>query len=237
MIREAVILAGGFGTRLRSVVNDVPKSMAPVRNIPFLSYVLEELNRNNFSKAVLAVGYKHDVIKSYFGNNYRDMKLVYSVEKEPLGTGGAIALAAKNIDSVSFFIFNGDTYFNVDFIRMEKLFVSEKSDILVALKEMRNFDRYGNVSIQGNKIISFNEKQFCIKGFINGGIYLVNRKWFIDKSLSEVFSLEKEILEKAAGKEKISAYVSDGYFIDIGIPEDYERASMELPAIDPSNSY
>jgi D-glycero-alpha-D-manno-heptose 1-phosphate guanylyltransferase len=232
MIREAVILAGGFGTRLRSVVNDIPKPMAPVRNMPFLSYVLEELRRSSFSKAVIAVGYKHEVIKSYFGNSYSGIELVYSVEKEPLGTGGAIALAVKNIDSENFFIINGDTYFSVDFDRMEKLFVSEKPDILVALKEMSSFDRYGNVSIQGNKVISFNEKQFCKKGFINGGIYLVNRKWFIDKSSSKVFSLEKEILEKAAGKERISAYVSDGYFIDIGIPEDYERASRELPEID-----
>jgi D-glycero-alpha-D-manno-heptose 1-phosphate guanylyltransferase len=231
MSKEAVILAGGFGTRLKSIIKDVPKPMALIENLPFLTYILEQLHKNEFVKVFLAVGYKYESIESYFGSRYKNIELIYSVEKEPLGTGGAILLAANSIDSDYFFVLNGDTFFEVDFERMYNLFLNRKTGIMVALKPMVNFDRYGTVLISNEYIISFNEKRFCEKGLINGGIYLIKKEWMNERAPGKVFSLEKDILERLMGKDNMAAYISDGYFIDIGIPEDYLRASKELPVL------
>jgi D-glycero-alpha-D-manno-heptose 1-phosphate guanylyltransferase len=231
MAKEAVILAGGFGTRLKSMVSDVPKSMAPIKNLPFLSYLLEQLHNYKFEKVILAAGYKYEVIESYFGSSYKNIELIYSVEKEPLGTGGAISEAAGLIIPDYFFALNGDTFFKVDFDRMEEMFLKNKSGLMVALKPMINFDRYGAVVTSGDRIISFNEKKFCEKGFINGGIYMLMKDWLNERVAGKVFSFEKDILEKLVDVDHIGSYISDGYFIDIGIPEDYEKAFRELPGI------
>jgi D-glycero-alpha-D-manno-heptose 1-phosphate guanylyltransferase len=231
MAKEAVILAGGFGTRLKSLVSDVPKSMAPIKNLPFLSYLLEQLHKYKFEKIILAAGYKYKVIESYFGSSYKNIELVYSIEKEPLGTGGAISEAAGLIISDYFFILNGDTFFEIDFGKMEEIFLKNKSGLMVALKPMIKFDRYGAVITNGDRIISFNEKRFCEKGLINGGVYMVIKDWLNERAMGKVFSFEKDILEKLVGVDNITSYISDGYFIDIGIPEDYMRASEELPGL------
>jgi D-glycero-alpha-D-manno-heptose 1-phosphate guanylyltransferase len=233
MAKEAVILAGGFGTRLKSMVNEIPKPMALIKDLPFLSYLLDFLYKFKFEKVILAAGYKSDVIESYFGTSYKNIKLVYSIEKEPLGTGGAIYKAAALIDSDYYFVLNGDTLFDVDLESMEKLFRQKKSGLMVALKPMVNFDRYGAVITSDEKIVSFNEKKFCENGLINGGIYLLNKTWLEERALGKVFSFEKDILEKRLVRDKITYYLSDGYFIDIGIPEDYVRASEELPFFTP----
>jgi D-glycero-alpha-D-manno-heptose 1-phosphate guanylyltransferase len=229
MSKEAVILAGGFGTRLQSVVTDVPKPMAKISNLPFLSYLLEQLFKYNFEKVVLAVGYRYEVIESYFGNSYKNIRLEYSIEKEPLGTGGAIAAAAGKIKTEYFFVLNGDTFFEVDLNGMEEKYLKGTPGLMVALKPKINFNRYGAVVTEGEKIISFNEKKFCRKGLINGGIYIMNRDWLNEKAVSKIFSFEKDILEKVVCTDQITYFISDGYFIDIGIPEDYIRAFGELP--------
>ena len=231
MKREAIILAGGFGTRLKSVVSDVPKPMAQVNDIPFLSYLLEQLHNNEFTQVIIAAGYKSEVIESYYGSFFKKFKLVYSVEKEPLGTGGAIFEASSMIESDYFFVLNGDTFFNIDFNNLEEKFTENKSGLMVALKAMVNFDRYGTVTTSGERITSFNEKKFCEKGLINGGIYIIDKNWFNQRVDSKVFSFEKDILEKRVVEEQITYYKSDGYFIDIGIPEDYKRAAEELPLL------
>jgi D-glycero-alpha-D-manno-heptose 1-phosphate guanylyltransferase len=231
MKREAVILAGGLGTRLRSMVSDVPKSMALIKDLPFLTYLLEQLQRHNFEKIILAAGYKYEAIESYFGDSYKNIKLIYSIEKEPLGTGGAISETAGLIESDYFTVLNGDTFFEVDFSRMEEKFRKSNPEVMVALKPMVNFERYGAVITGNNKIISFNEKKLCESGLINGGIYMMKKDWLNKVAPGKVYSLEKEVLEKLAGKENITYYISDGYFIDIGVPEDYLRASQELPSL------
>jgi D-glycero-alpha-D-manno-heptose 1-phosphate guanylyltransferase len=231
MIKEAVILAGGFGTRLKSMVNDIPKSMAPVKDLPFLSYLLEQLQNFGFKKVVLATGYKSEVIESYFGSAYKNIKLFYSIEKEPLGTGGAISEASGFIEKDNFFVLNGDTFFEVSFKAMGELFIKDQSELMIALKPMINFDRYGTVVTRGNRIISFNEKKFAETGLINGRIYLLNKKWLNKNTPGKVYSFEKDILEKVENRQNIGYYISDGYFIDIGIPEDYMRASEELPGL------
>jgi D-glycero-alpha-D-manno-heptose 1-phosphate guanylyltransferase len=231
MKREAVILAGGLGTRLKSIVADLPKPMALINNVPFLSCLLEQLHRYKFYRIILAVGYKYEVMESYFGSSYKGIDLVYSVEKVPLGTGGAILEAAGSIESEYYFVINGDTFFEVDFNRMEEVFLKREVGLMLALKPMVNFERYGAVVTDGDKIISFNEKKFCEKGLINGGTYLISKKWLIEKAKGKIFSMEKDILERMVDTENITYFTSDGYFIDIGIPEDYLRAKKELPGL------
>jgi D-glycero-alpha-D-manno-heptose 1-phosphate guanylyltransferase len=231
MIKEAIILAGGFGTRLKKLVDELPKTMAPVNDIPFLTYILEHLLKFKVEKVILAVGYRYEDIISYFGNYYKDAKIEYSIEKEPLGTGGAIFKGIQAITSQYCYVLNGDTYYNVDLIAFEKSFSKSRSVLSIALKPMVNFDRYGSVTTKRGKIKSFNEKKFCENGLINGGVYIVDKRWLDKNAPGRVFSFEKDILEQYVSKDIIAYFLSDTYFIDIGIPEDYLKASQDLPAL------
>jgi D-glycero-alpha-D-manno-heptose 1-phosphate guanylyltransferase len=229
MPREAVVLAGGFGTRLRSVVSDLPKPMAPVRGRPFLAYVLDELLAQGIERAVLAVGYKAEAIRDYFGQNYNGLELVYSVEEEPLGTGGGIRQAVAMCQSDTVFVLNGDTLFRVEFERLFNRFAASDSLLTIALKEMHDFDRYGTVLVNDAGVITgFREKRPMAIGLINGGVYLMRTSLFDLKPLAERFSFEQEILEAEYVHGRFHAEIFDGYFIDIGIPEDYERVQTEV---------
>lgn len=220
---QAIILAGGFGTRLQSVVSDVPKPMAPINNKPFLEYMLEELNNDGFNKVVLAVGYKKECIINYFGSKYKNIKLFYSVEEEPLGTGGCVKQAMQYIDEDFAFILNGDTMFKIDFKEMAKI-----NKIAIACKKMSKFDRYGEVKILDGIITSFEEKKYVDEGYINGGIYYLPKNIFNNFDLQKKFSMEKDFFEKYIVQLKMCAYLSTDYFIDIGIPEDYEKAQRDF---------
>lgn len=216
--KEAIILCGGLGTRLRSVISDVPKPMAPINNKPFLAFVLEYLKKQNISRVVLAVSYKYEIIQEYFGNSYLGMQILYSIEKEPLGTGGAILEALNLINSDSCYVLNGDTFFDVNLDRLKL----DNSDICVALKPMKNFDRYGSVDIDNNSYISaFNEKKFTSNGLINGGVYLIKKHIFNSFNLPNKFSFE-EFFQENFLIFNAKATVFDDYFIDIGIPQDYK---------------
>lgn len=216
--KEAIILCGGLGTRLRSVISDVPKPMAPIKNKPFLAFVLEYLKKQNISRVVLAVSYKYEIIQEYFGNSYLGMQILYSIEKEPLGTGGAILEALNLINSDSCYVLNGDTFFDINLDRLKL----DNSDICVALKPMKNFDRYGSVDIDNNSYISaFNEKKFTSNGLINGGVYLIKKNIFNSFNLPNKFSFE-EFFQENFLIFNAKATVFDDYFIDIGIPQDYK---------------
>lgn len=231
IMKEAIILAGGFGTRLRHILPDIPKSMAPVGDRPFLAYILEYLDNSGVGKVVIAAGYRHESIRSGFGSKYKNIKLLYSVEETPLGTGGAILKASSMIDSERCLVMNGDTYFNVDIGDFEKHHAAYDPGLSVALKPMRNFERYGSVAVAGGHITAFNEKRFCSEGYINGGVYILNKAWLAETGPGEVFSFERDVMEKRVAEDKITGYISDTYFIDIGIPEDYYRAGEELPLL------
>jgi D-glycero-alpha-D-manno-heptose 1-phosphate guanylyltransferase len=225
MTREAIILAGGLGTRLRGIVDELPKSMAPVNDRPFLYYLLRELSQASFNRVILATGYLNESIKKYFGNSFNGIAIDYSVEEAPLGTGGAIALAASHVKGDNVFILNGDTLFLVNYADMEKVFHSSGSSLTAALRIMERFDRYGSVTVNGNRIVSFNEKQFCERGLINGGVYLACTEWLRKTAPGKKFSFEKDILEKRTASDMITAAVFEGFFLDIGIPEDYLGAA------------
>jgi len=230
-LRECVILVGGQGTRLRSVIQDIPKPMADVNGKPFLEYLLHFLNAQGCNHAVLSVGYKHEIIKNYFGNQYLNLKIDYAIEEEPLGTGGGIKNSLDFISQNDFFLLNGDSFFDVDLMQLAEFHFIKKSAITLSVKEMHHVDRYGTLNIENGKIFSFNEKQPIERGFINAGVYVVSKQVFEDEQLTEKFSFEKDILEKNVNTLSFYAFESDGYFIDIGIPEDYRKAQKELLGI------
>jgi D-glycero-alpha-D-manno-heptose 1-phosphate guanylyltransferase len=221
---QAIILAGGFGTRLRSKVSNVPKPMAPIRGIPFLNFLLEQLIKNDFEKIVLAVGYKGEEIENFYGNHYKNLNLKYSYENSPLGTGGCLKKALSFIDDEYVFVINGDTFFDVNFKDLQK-----SKNTKIACKYMKDTSRYGKLVFDtDNTIKEFQEKKPKNAGYINGGIYYFSSNIFKDFNLGEKFSIEKDFFEKHLYDLKIKAHISDGYFIDIGVPEDYDRAQNEL---------
>ena len=230
----AIILAGGLGTRLRSVISDLPKPMAPVAGQPFLHYIFLYLQKQGITDVVLSVGYKSEVIKEFFGDKYAGINIRYAVENEPLGTGGGIRQAMSLIDSDAY-VLNGDTFFDVDLKDLYEFYTMRASDIALALKRMHHFDRYGTVEI-GNKdrVLQFQEKRYKAEGLINGGVYVINKNLFKkveeieDTILSQRFSFEKDILEKHLLPLHYQGKEFGGYFIDIGIPEDYERAQTDF---------
>lgn len=219
---EAIVLAGGFGTRLSTVVSDVPKPMAPINGRPFLEYLLDDLNEKEINRVILAVGYKKEIIKSHFKEKYKSIDIVYSDEDIPLGTGGAIKKALTLAKDEDIFIINGDTFFDVDLKEMYQFHKKNNSKLTLAIKEMEKFDRYGSLILEGYKIIKFEEKKYIDKGYINGGIYLINKE-VLNEEEKESFSFEKEILENKKFMLEKYGYKSEGYFIDIGVPEDYYR--------------
>lgn len=231
MKSDVIILAGGLGTRLQNLLPGIPKPMVPVNDQPFLKYLLDYVIKFKPSRIILPVGYRHEQISEFFGNKYEGTELLYSVEEFPLGTGGAILKSIQLTDSENVFILNGDTFFDVDLDLMEVQHINRQSDITIALKEMINFERYGSVSVQDNRITKFIEKQFVEKGQINAGTYLLNKQRFLGNSWPEKFSFEKEYLEKFVEKGIFAPFFADGYFIDIGIPEDYLKAQQDFKTI------
>lgn len=202
--------------------------MAPVGGKPFLSYVLDELIVYGYDKAVLATGYRSEDIKNYFGKKYKSLEIIYSEELQPMGTGGAIAQALSLCEEDTVTVVNGDTLFRINFNELNKFHKNKNSAVTVTVRRMNDFFRYGTVEIDNDgKITRFREKQPCKEGFINGGIYCITRsKINFPKGK---FSFEKEILEPLSFP--VFAFESSGFFTDIGIPEDYFRANIEIPLI------
>jgi len=226
---EAVILAGGAGTRLRSVVSDLPKPMAGVAGRPFLAYQLDYLVAPGASRLILSVGYRREKIMEHFGDRYAGVPVSYVVEEEPLGTGGAIRESLRAVCGESALILNGDTFFPVDLNGMLRALHAGDCGLVMAVKELFRFDRYGTVVMAEGRITGFRERGLCERGYINGGIYAVTKAittLFPDR---QTFSFEADFLEQQVGRIGVVPFCSDAYFIDIGIPEDYQRAQHELP--------
>ncbi|MBO9632145.1 MAG: nucleotidyltransferase family protein [Chitinophagaceae bacterium] len=229
MIRECIILAGGLGTRLRSAVPDLPKCMAPVAGKPFLAWVIDYYKQQGIDRFVLALGYMHEAIEAFVAEQYSDLDFAFSIEYEPLGTGGAIRLACVHTFDENVLVLNGDTLFTVKLDEVSEFHLSKKSDCTLTLKPMKEFDRYGVVSLlPDQRIESFREKQYYADGLINGGVYALNVNAFMELPFEDTFSFEKDYLEQYYTKQKVYGLVQDEYFIDIGIPADFERANQEF---------
>lgn len=223
-------MAGGFGTRLQGVVKDVPKPMAPVNGRPFLTYILDYLIDYNYAKVILSVGYLHEKIEEYFGNHYKSLEIDYAVETEPLGTGGGIAYAMSKCSTDHILVINGDTMFKVELSAFERFHEERQGLLSIVLREVEDVSRYGSVTIDDdNTIVHFAEKGATEgRGFINGGVYLIDQGLLDTYPQPVKFSFERDLMEKLYATEPFYAMPSDGYFIDIGIPEDYARAQVEL---------
>lgn len=220
---EVIILSGGLGTRLNGVIKDIPKVMAPINNKPFLEYILDDLNQQKINKVVLATGYKKKYIKDYFGKYYKNILIEYSEEEYPLGTGGAIRKALTKTTADDVIVMNGDIYTKLNFVELYKCHLNNnEKNITLALKEMRNFDRYGSVTVLNNIITEFNEKKFVLKGYMSVGCYVFNRKILDSFDINTKFSIENDFFAKYVKKLKFKPYFYDNIFIDIGIPKDYE---------------
>lgn len=223
---EAIILAGGFGTRLSHIVKDVPKPMAPVCGQPFLKYIVDDLINKGITKIIMAVGYKQDIIIDHFGSSYRNTEIAYSKEDEPLLTGGAVKKALRECSEETIFIINGDTFFDVDLKDMLNMHLENSADLTIALKYMEKFERYGTVDFYGSKVNAFAEKKYKEKGYINGGIYVI-KKGLLDFYTQKKFSFETYLTNRIIDL-KCVAFLSNSYFIDIGIPEDYEKVQDDF---------
>ena len=225
----AIILAGGLGTRLRGVIGDAPKCMAPVAGRPFLDYLVDYLEQQGCARLVLSLGYRHEAVLDFLNTRSFLFPIDYVIEHEPLGTGGGIRKAMMKAGGGDICILNGDTFFDVPLQKLIAAHQSANATATLALKAMQNFERYGTVEIaESHAITAFHEKKPMAAGLINGGVYVLSERHFFDRPLPEKFSFEKDFLEKYVTDGKFLGEVFDGYFIDIGVPDDYERAQQDF---------
>lgn len=224
---EAIILAGGKGTRLKAVVNNVPKPMAPIQGRPFLEVLLANLASNGVRRAILSVGYMADVIVQHFGDEFGGIELTYANEEEPLGTGGAIAMALRKCRGDHAFVLNGDTFLDFDLRQVERVWQRNRRPVIV-LRSVLDTSRYGRVGVEGGKVVQFQEKGLSGEGLVNAGCYLVPTNLFDNGELPATFSFESDFLVDAIRDGDFAAFIGDGLFIDIGIPEDFTRAQSLL---------
>lgn len=230
---EAIILAGGFGTRLRSVVADRPKALAPINGRPFLEYQLDRLIGQGIGAFVFSVGYRAGMIEEHFGASYRGVPIRYAHEAEPLGTGGGIANALPLTTGDHVYVVNGDSLFLTPLPPQLALHLRTGALITLALRPMENFARYGRVETNDDsRITAFREKEPVAAGNINGGVYLLRRDAFRRAGLSGKFSLENDLFAARAADLPLYAVVHDGYFLDIGVPADFARAQDDFAGLD-----
>lgn len=229
---EAIVLAGGFGTRLRKVVPDLPKPMAPVAGKPFLEILLHALASKGFNRVVLSLGFMADKVIAHFGDQFMGLELVYEVENSPLGTGGAVRQAFMHCREDHVFVFNGDTYLDLEVARAESQWQAHHVPIIVA-RDVPDTTRYGRLETINGRVIGFLEKGTAGAGIINAGCYVLPVDVLNEFALGQTFSLELDFLTKAIGKQRVDVFVTSGHFIDIGVPEDYVRAQTELAEICP----
>ncbi len=229
---EAIILAGGFGTRLREAVPDLPKPMAPVAGRPFLAWQLDYLIQCGVMRFILSVGYKAHAIRDYFGSEYQGRPIFYAEETEPLGTGGAIKLALQYAKSERLFVLNGDSLCHANLNDLRALNHANLSGVGIVVKHVENAGRYGAIAFdkQSKLVTSFGEKSSAAPGFINAGIYDIPINLFENIEIELPCSFETAVIQKLVSIN-LYACQSGNFFIDIGIPLDYERAQTEIPRL------
>lgn len=231
MLTTAIILAGGFGTRLKSVVTDLPKPMAPINGEPFLNYQFKYLKHFGIKTIIISTGYLSEKIKDFYKNEFIGLEILYSHEAAPLGTGGGIRLAIEKCEDKQALVLNGDSFFEVNLHQFYDLHIQQQSEISLALRHIEDASRYGMVERgESNRIISFKEKsQLNQSGTINGGVYILNKKLYLENTAGLInFSIEKYFFEKQLNNLLIKGFEFKGYFIDIGIPEEYTKAQNDF---------
>ena len=246
---SAMILAGGLGTRLRTVVSDRPKVLAEVCGRPFMAYLLDQLVGAGFRNAVIGTGYMADQVEQTFGDTYGPLKIKYSKETKPLGTGGALRLAMPSLNSEAVLVMNGDSFIDADLKAFAKWFFEHGRKPTILLTKLPDTSRFGRVILgTDSTILSFEEKSDAAgPGWINAGVYLLTRTSIATIEPGRYYSLEREFFPGLAGKS-LRGYCVEDRFIDIGTPEAYAAAEQffdqakktrrtdNLPASGPSSS-
>jgi D-glycero-alpha-D-manno-heptose 1-phosphate guanylyltransferase len=228
-VKHAVLLAGGLGTRLESVSDGLPKPLISVAGRPFIEHVLDTLLAAGCDHVVIAASYKWQLLRDRLGTSYKDCALDWSIENEPLGTGGAIRQAFEIFALGAAFVLNADTLFRVDLGELESLHRKTGAAVTVALREVSDVGRFGEVVVDASgRIKVFSEKGRSGPGLINGGVYLIDGKVWSDWASPKSFSFERDFLQKRAALDRFYGFTAREYFIDIGVPEDLERARREL---------
>lgn len=224
---DVVVLAGGFGTRLKDLVPGVPKPMAPVAGRPFLELLLSSLARKGVKRAVLSLGHMAEVVVGHFGDSFAGVELVYEIEDAPLGTGGAIKAALGRCHGAAALVVNGDTFLDLE---LDQLLACWKMKMrpLIVCRLVPDTSRYGRIETAGERILAFAEKGKGGPGMINTGHYVFPTGLLKDERFALAFSIETDYLARAVREREFDAFVTDGQFIDIGVPDDYRRAQREL---------
>jgi D-glycero-alpha-D-manno-heptose 1-phosphate guanylyltransferase len=228
--REIIILAGGLGTRLSST-HQGPKCLAKIDDRPFLFFLINYYRGQGLQKFIFSLGYGHAEVEAYLQASFPDLDYEMIIEEEQLDTGGAIAVAMKAVQENTVLVVNGDTYFRISLSPMAGFHHMCGAECSIALKEIDNTERYGSVKLNTDySVETFTEKGIRDTGFINGGAYLLNKRLFLSHEFPVKFSFEKDYLQQYIKRARIFGVKQNGYFIDIGIPEDLERAQQEMPA-------
>ncbi len=237
----AIILAGGLGTRLRSVVPELPKPLADVRGKPFICYLMDYWLKEGVDHFILSVGYKHELIQNQLGTRYRGIRVSYEVEGQPLGTGGALLQAMNRVETQSLVLaLNGDTFFAVKLDALKAAHHDAEADMTLSLVEVEGDSRYSGIQLDEKGFVSDIDPRSISSSsrFVNGGVYLLEPKSLnaFRGQKGERLSLEDEILPGFINSEqRLLGFVSQGVFVDIGIPEDYRRAGDILSFCDRLN--
>jgi len=225
---EAIVLAGGRGTRLASVIQGMPKVLAPVGDRPFLELLLQRLRQRGIERVILSVGYLAANIRDHFGDRFDGLELAYAVEEQPLGTGGAAMEAIKLATTDAVFVLNGDTFVDLDYASMLASHTEAGVTATIAVKEVPDCTRFGRVVIDQRRVAGFTGKGHAGPGLISAGAYVLNCDVFAPYRMPAVFSIETDFFVPHIQELRPLAFVTSGYFIDIGIPEDLARAQTEL---------
>jgi D-glycero-alpha-D-manno-heptose 1-phosphate guanylyltransferase len=228
---EAIVLAGGLGTRLASRLEGIPKALAPVAGRPFLQILLGQLQRAGVTRVLLSVGHLHHTIESRFGSSFNGLHLDYVIEQSPLGTGGAIRAALAHVAEPAALILNGDTYLQADYAAMMAFHLAQQAQITLAVCAQPDISRYGEVVVQNHRVTGFEEKGRSGAGLINAGAYIFPCGLAWPTHLAQKFSIESDFLQPEIASRHVAAFQVNGFFLDIGIPADLDRAQSALANI------
>lgn len=228
---EAIVLAGGLGTRLAARLPGLPKPMAPVAGRPFLAILLGQLELAGCARVLLSVGHLHETIRNHFGASFHGMRIDYVVEDAPLGTGGALRTALAHAEEDTVLALNGDTFLQIDYAALLAFHADSGATLTLSLAHQADIARYGGVLAQNERVVGFEEKGRTGSGWINAGVYALSKNLSWPASLPEKFSFETDFLAREVGCIPIAAYPVHGFFLDIGVPEDLDRAQTELAGL------
>jgi D-glycero-alpha-D-manno-heptose 1-phosphate guanylyltransferase len=229
---EAIILAGGLGTRLASRLDGIPKAMAPIGGRPFLEILLGKLQRGGCTRALLSVGHLHTAIQNHFGASFHGLPLDYVIEEVPLGTGGAIRKALQAATEEFVLVLNGDTFLQADYAGLLRVHAAIRPSLTMAITHQQNISRYGGVLVKEGRIVGYQEKGRSGPGWINAGVYVLPREMPWPPALPEKFSFEVDFLVPQTALLAPAAFEVEGFFLDIGVPEDLDRAQQEFEDIE-----